>query len=65
MASVFFEAFIVGLATVILGMFMNNMFKGNLPVVLFSTGVLIHLLCEFTGVNAWYCINGNACQKNV
>ena len=25
------------------------------------TGMLIHLLCEYTGINKWYCTNGNAC----
>jgi len=29
---------------------------------LFFTGVLIHLLCEYFGVNKWYCKNGNACR---
>ena len=62
MAGVVFEALIVGLATVILGVFMNSMFKGNLYAVLFTTGVLIHILCEITGVNKWYCTNGNACK---
>jgi|TARA_B110000196_G_scaffold149267_1_gene128937 hypothetical protein len=27
------------------------------------TGALLHLLCEVTGVNKWYCKNGNACSK--
>ena len=62
MAGVLFEAFIVGIATLILGMLMNCVFKNNLPVVLFVTGVLIHLLCEYTDVNTWYCKNGNACR---
>ena len=28
----------------------------------FVTGVIIHLLCEGTGINKWYCKNGNACK---
>lgn len=28
---------------------------------LFLTGVLVHLICELTGINNWYCKNGNAC----
>ena len=31
---------------------------------LFFTGVLIHLLCEYFGVNKWYCRNGSACKLN-
>ena len=30
---------------------------------LFLTGVLIHLLCEFTGVNLWYLKNSAAALK--
>ena len=26
-------------------------------------GALFHLICEATGVNKWYCKNGNACSK--
>lgn len=29
---------------------------------LFLTGACIHLLCEVTGINSWYCKNGLACQ---
>jgi hypothetical protein len=29
---------------------------------LFLTGFLIHLICEFAGINKWYCINGAACM---
>ena len=32
-------------------------------VGLFILGVLLHLVCEFTGVNKWYCKNGHACLK--
>ena len=30
---------------------------------LFLTGFIAHLLCEFVGLNKWYCKNGNACSK--
>lgn len=63
MSGVVVEALIVGVATLLLGLFMNSVFKNNLHVVLFTTGVLIHLLCEVTGVNKWYCKNGNACKS--
>jgi hypothetical protein len=25
-------------------------------------GMLVHLICEFSGINKWYCKNGNACN---
>lgn len=48
--------------------------KSELPVVckswnknyameksLFLTGFMVHLICQFTGINKWYCSNGLAC----
>ena len=26
-------------------------------------GMLGHLICEFSGINKYYCNNGNACQR--
>ena len=33
-----------------------------MEISLFFTGVIIHLVCEFSGINKWYCLNGNACK---
>lgn len=32
-----------------------------MEICLFITGFVTHLLCEFIGLNKWYCKNGNAC----
>jgi hypothetical protein len=29
---------------------------------LFLIGVVVHLICEYTGVNDWYCKHGVACK---
>ncbi len=66
------EAGAIGVLTVVLGyliIFLMDALKykmgRNLPmyVVLFVLGATIHLFCEFTGVNRWYCKNGHACKK--
>lgn len=31
-------------------------------IFMFSVGVLLHLLFEFSGINKWYCKNGVACN---
>jgi uncharacterized membrane protein required for colicin V production len=33
-----------------------------MEICLFFTGFFLHILCEYTGINKWYCTNGNACQ---
>ena len=60
----------------IVGFVLGSSFSTNLPKIckswnknhimelsLFLTGFFIHLLCEFSGVNKWYCKNGYACKK--
>ena len=60
----------------IVGYILGNMFSNNLPkickewnknhimeICLFLTGFILHILCEFSGINKWYCKNGNACSK--
>jgi len=34
-----------------------------MEICLFLTGFILHILCEFSGINKWYCKNGNACSK--
>lgn len=77
MRALLIEAGVVGLATivvgVVVGLSLKNLFKLNMPIshkninknnmvmLLFITGFLIHIICEFSGLNKWYCSNGNAC----
>jgi len=67
-----FEAFIVGILNIIVGFIVSYISMGNsakdfqhwnqLLLTFFISGVLIHLLCEVTGLNKRYYKSGNACQ---
>jgi ABC-type antimicrobial peptide transport system permease subunit len=61
---------------IIVSFILGRFFSTNLPAIcktwnknhimelsLFLTGFFIHLICEFSGVNKWYCKNGVACSK--
>jgi ABC-type antimicrobial peptide transport system permease subunit len=70
------EALVVGALTVIIGLLVSygvmyvvdpesaKKFNHWWSIVasFFVTGFIIHLLCEFSGINHWYCNNGNACR---
>ena len=67
-----YEAISVGILVIIMGyliiylmkeMKLNMSRDNRMTLGFFSLGVSIHLLCEFTGINKWYCKNGNACLK--
>jgi len=67
-----YEAISVGILVIIMGyliiylmkeMKLNMSRENQMTLGFFSLGVSIHLLCEFTGINKWYCKNGNACLK--
>ena len=64
------EAVAVGVLVVLLGYvvvyFMESMKlkidkDKQMIIGFFVLGFLTHILCEFTGVNKWYCKNGRAC----
>jgi len=72
MLQLFMEAFIVGIMNVIFGFIISYLLMGERAkdfshwntVLLgyFIVGVLIHLFCEFSGLNKMYCKSGNACK---
>ena len=74
MKTLFIEAVAVGILVVIIGTIVTKVLFGNgsskdwnkhhtMEIALFLTGVFTHFFCEFTGINQWYCKNGNACQR--
>jgi len=67
------EAAVVGILTLIIGKIsieaVNYVFTEQgiskqymVETSLIVTGVLIHLFCEFSGINAWYITNGVAAK---
>lgn len=74
-----YEMLAVGFLTAILGFIISTLlmykFSENFTIKkykfwpqvflsFFITGCLIHLLCEYSGVNKWYCKNGVACSPS-
>ena len=66
------EAVAVGVLVVLLGYVVIYVMESmklkmnrdkQMIIGFFVLGALTHLVCEFTGVNKWYCKNGHACLK--
>ena len=70
------EALIVGVSSLVMGLLLHYVLGHHaehsnsptmkkemiqLSIILFLTGVLLHLFYEVTKMNGWYCKNGNAC----
>ena len=67
------EAVAIGILVVFIGYIIIYIMKSiklniskdkQMVLGLFILGATIHLFCEFTGVNKWYCKNGRACITN-
>lgn len=50
------EALVVGILLVAIFILVSKLTKNTLYAV-FASGAVFHLLCEATGVNAWYAKN--------
>ena len=34
-----------------------------MEISLFLTGFFVHIICEYSGLNRWYCKTGRACTR--
>ena len=72
----FFVGVLVVIFGTLVGYGVGRVFSSKLPEVcrewnknhvmeisLFLTGVLVHLVCEYSGLNKWYCAEGAACAR--
>jgi len=71
-----FEALLVGIMTLLVGVATGAMFSllprpldpihrnryHIMELTLFTTGFIVHLGCQFTGLNKFYCKHGKACR---
>ena len=70
------EAIVVGIMTILVGYIAGFIMSYGMPIQqecknwnknyvmeksLFLTGFLIHIICQVSGINHWYCRNGVAC----
>lgn len=76
MVNYFIEAIMVGIMTLVLGTIISVLFMytskdfsikkidfwPSLLASNFMLGFLLHIICEWTGINKWYCKNGSACK---
>jgi hypothetical protein len=62
----FLESIFVGFYTVFIYILLNFLFfdNNNIPLQIFITGFMKHLLGYFTGIQTYYCKYGYACINN-
>lgn len=71
------EALVVGVSTVVMGLLLHVLLGHHsqhansphmkkemiqLAILLFLTGISMHIFYEVTKMNKWYCKHGNACK---
>lgn len=56
-----YETILIGFLTVLIYLIIDKFVECKYRKI-FLVGVIIHLFCEFSGINRWYCKNGNACK---
>ena len=65
MIKLLIEAILVGILTIFIFYIVNIILEycniKSIILITFLTGFTIHIICQFTGVNKWYCKNGLAC----
>lgn len=71
MMQLLIEIFVVGIMTMIVGTLLSYIFMGKerdnfkqwnvIYLTMFLTGAIIHIVCEISGINKYYCKNGYAC----
>ena len=72
-----YEILAVGVGTAIIGFIISTFlmyifskkfsmkkyhFWWQVVISYFLTGCLVHIICEYSGVNRWYCKHGSACK---
>jgi len=73
MTQLLIEIISVGILSTIVGAIVSYLMMGKkakefehwdtLALSYFISGALIHIICEFSNLNKWYCTNGNACRE--
>ena len=71
-STILVEATAVGILNLVVGFIVSYLLMGEqaktfkhwsgVLLGFFIAGVLVHLFCEFSGINKQYCKTGNACQ---
>jgi hypothetical protein len=61
---ILFEALIVGLLLILVYNPINYILKGyDNNLILFISGSIFHIICEYTGINLWYVEDYNKILK--